>query len=719
VSSLVAFGFLHGSLLWGLGLAGIPVIIHLLSRRRYKRVRWAAQRWLLAALKKSARRILLEQLLLLAVRTLLIAVVVLAVARPYTQGHALVVLPTQRTHRLVLLDASLSMAARPAGRSRFERALDVARHVVQQSRPGDALSVILVSRPPRVVVPGPSASAESVLSELEELHVTHAAADWSGAFVLAGQLLAASGLQARELYVLTDLQRTSWVSQPVAAETLAQLGRDTRIILVDLGSSVSLSNVAVTAVNLSEPFAVTSMPLTVLATVKNFGPSPVASLGVELRLQGRRVERKAIDLEPGAAREVTFRIMLTEPGPQVLEVWCDEDFLSPDNARWLALEGREAIRVLCVDGETGTGAFDSETDYLRVALSPGADFRDAGTPYHVETVPESALLETALQDYQLLFLCNIGQLTASEVRVLEEYLRAGGALAIFLGDQIRADLYNNALWRDGKGCLPARIMNRIGDPAGKTFVTHFDAGDYAHPIVKPFQGTAPQTLVSTMIYAYYRVEPSPSEAVRVALKYDTGDPAILTSTWHRGRVALVTTSADTEWTTWPVWPSYVPLIQELARYLAGRAFEHWNLAVGEPLALEAGPSAAQVRVTVQVPDGRQLARVWDTTSGPFQFSPTELAGPYRVTVADPIGRPYLFACNPPLEESDLVRLDPQELERVLPGVRLEYVQDGLERPRGEPPATAATGQWHRPLLYLALMLLGTELVLAWRLNRPH
>src|SRR6266849_8415440 len=62
------------------GAASIPIIIHLLNRKRFRIVTWAAMKFLLAAQKQNTRRMRLEQLILLAVRTLLILLVVLAMA---------------------------------------------------------------------------------------------------------------------------------------------------------------------------------------------------------------------------------------------------------------------------------------------------------------------------------------------------------------------------------------------------------------------------------------------------------------------------------------------------------------------------------------------------------------------------------------------------------------------------------------------------------------
>src|SRR5436190_4974649 len=66
----------------GLLLASIPIIIHILNRRRYKTVQWAAMEFLLRAMRKNRRRLKFEQWLLLATRCLLLFLLALALARP-------------------------------------------------------------------------------------------------------------------------------------------------------------------------------------------------------------------------------------------------------------------------------------------------------------------------------------------------------------------------------------------------------------------------------------------------------------------------------------------------------------------------------------------------------------------------------------------------------------------------------------------------------------
>src|ERR1700676_1243286 len=117
------FGMMLTTLLAGGAAVGVPVIIHLLNRRRYKIVTWAAMRFLLNAQKQNTRRMRVEQLLLLLVRMALVALIVVAMAAGMPGLEPVWAYvpnwggwfgdPTktfdQRVHHVMVLDASMSM----------------------------------------------------------------------------------------------------------------------------------------------------------------------------------------------------------------------------------------------------------------------------------------------------------------------------------------------------------------------------------------------------------------------------------------------------------------------------------------------------------------------------------------------------------------------------------------------------------------------------------
>src|SRR5438094_1452385 len=110
---MFGLAFLQPALLWGLTLAGIPILLHLLQRRRYRVRRWAAMEFLRASVRRSCRRLRIGQWLLLLVRTLILVCAALALARPVWYSPRWGWLGSRAASQVVLvLDDSYSMGRR-------------------------------------------------------------------------------------------------------------------------------------------------------------------------------------------------------------------------------------------------------------------------------------------------------------------------------------------------------------------------------------------------------------------------------------------------------------------------------------------------------------------------------------------------------------------------------------------------------------------------------
>ena len=213
-----------------LAAAAAPILIHLWSRRKYREMSFAAMEYLLAAVRQQARRLLFEQWLLLAVRTLLVVLVVLAVAEPYIERAGLAFTPGGHVHRVLVFDGSYSMAYKPADKTRFERAKELARQIVEQSPQGDAFTLVLMSSTPRVIVGTAALEPSAIIEEIDSLQLPHTTADLPAAIPAIRQLVenvAAENprLDRHEVYFLTDLQRITWapkLSEAAEAEFLEQ-----------------------------------------------------------------------------------------------------------------------------------------------------------------------------------------------------------------------------------------------------------------------------------------------------------------------------------------------------------------------------------------------------------------------------------------------------------------------------------------------------------------
>ena len=203
--------FLNSILLFGAAAAAIPIIIHILNRRRARVVDWGAMMFLAESVASRNRRILIEDIILMVLRCLLLAALAFALARPFLRsGRILGGGGRQRQDIAIVLDGSLSMTLDAAGRSNFQRAIDEARQVVQAARPGDAVSLILAGPTAQAVVPVPLSDRQAVGAALDELTAPGGSMDTLEALQAAALSLSEGTRAAKKIILITDAQRIGW-----------------------------------------------------------------------------------------------------------------------------------------------------------------------------------------------------------------------------------------------------------------------------------------------------------------------------------------------------------------------------------------------------------------------------------------------------------------------------------------------------------------------------
>ncbi|WZO96482.1 BatA domain-containing protein [Isosphaeraceae bacterium EP7] len=720
---VLALGFANLPLLYGLGAASLPILLHLLNRRKFREVPWAAMRFLVAAMRKNQRRVRVEHWLLLAVRTMLVIAVVLAMAKPFLESMgALPVLAGQRTHRVLVLDGSLSMGYAPAEATRFDQAKQLAIQVVREARRGDVTSVVLMADPPKVIIGTPSPSADEVRKELESMVMPHGGTDLVASFAAIDRVLDVSTIPQKEVVFLTDLQATSWRKPEAAAELKRVVdkvqARKARSVVIDLGKEGS-GNHAVTELALGAPVVTSGSTVSIRTVVRNFGPAPTTGASVRLVVDGQVGPEQTVDLPVGEDVPLVFTQTFNSDGDHVVEARVDEDSLKLDDRRVLAVPVRESLKVLLVDGDFKSEAFQAETDYLAQALSPSGDQGGPASPIKVQVVPENQLVRRELSDYDAVILCNVAQVTEAEVASLEGYLKQGGGVVIFGGDQVLADNYNRLLYADGKGLLPALIGPSVGDAKLMQTPFTFDAKGFKHPIVALFGDESDQVqagLTSVKTWKYQALKLPADTRARVALAFSgTGDPAVIEAPRYRGTVVQVATTADAGWTTWPVHPSFPPVMEQVVFQAAAGRLAERNVRVGQPLDQALPPAGAEVVASVRTPDGRDLpARLKpDGDVSLLHFEETDLSGLYKVKIGPPLARESTFAAVPDPAESDPAKLDRAGLAAAVPGWNFAYFVN-LQQAGADTAAISRQGELHRPLLFAVLALLLIESTLAWK-----
>lgn len=548
--------FTQFGMLGALGALAVPVVIHLMFRQRARTVDLGTLQFLRVVLRDNARQRKVRRWLLLALRLACVALVALVFARPYllatepVEGERLVV---------VLLDTSASMGLKGGPRP-IDRALAEARAVVGRAGTGTHLEVAAfngavhpLTRPSdlRDAPPKPSA----------------AGTDYAAAMAWARDLCVRSGKRAKEVHVLTDLQRSGLDR----GETVT-LPADAEVHLADFGRAFP-KNVAVTAVA-SEPKTVRpGGSAAVRATVFNASPLPLTKVPIKLHLVAgageTRDAEKTIDLDGASSATVTFNLADLPEGlwRGHVEAASAGDELAFDDRRYLALDIAPPTRVLLVDGDPGRTPFESETYFLQAALRLAAEGeRYAKSPFDPRPLDLVAGAELPdLRKTGAVVLANVGNLGGPDAKRLAAFVERGGGLLVFTGDRVGPDA-GRALASAGLG------VGEVVGPATADAATppwRLERWETGHPIFRPFADPEHGDLRRPSFATITRLKPGPD--ARVLAWFRGGEPALLERSHGRGKVVWFASACDRAWGDWPRGRLYLPMVHQMIGYVAGLA----------------------------------------------------------------------------------------------------------------------------------------------------
>ena len=697
--------FLHPLMLAGLAATAIPVVIHLLSRRRYVDVTWAAMRFLRAADDRNRRRLKLEDLLLLALRCAVLALLAVAAAAPVLGRLA----PVARgsVTAVVVIDCSASMTGTDGVASRFDRAKAVADQLVAGLPAGSAVAVLMASDTVAPLIPTPTHDLTLARKLIAAAPLTDRSTHLLPAVRAALDLL--RPIQgAKELDLITDGQRGGWGNPAdVAAVLRGAPDVSPRVVLV--GPAVT-RNVGLADLRPAGDLTPAGRPLRFEATVTNYGDDVIRDLPVRLSVDaGPPTAEATVDrLPPGESRVVPLYAKLPTPGPHAVTATLPPDRLPADDRRTVVVRGVGRLRVLLVDGNATERNDRSAAAYLRAALLPVPPDRRADYFVQVSAVPPSALPATQLNNYAAVCLAGLPPVDATTANAVAAYVRGGGGLIVF-PDRSPPDSPFAALH-----LLPASVGPIHGDAAHPLPLS---AGPFDHPIASLWNDAANGSPAAAHVFRAATLTPDPTTTAdagpaKVVLRFADGSPFAMERPFGRGRCVLFAVAADTAASDLPDRGGlFVPLVYRSLAAVVTRGDEPLNVAVGQPLLGPAAVADAGRPVSIRTPAGPADTTV--TLAGDaadFRYDATDRAGTYAVMVN---GATTLFAAHADPAESKLAALTAADRATLS---AVATVSDGTTTTAS---ARAAGGGLTVPLLWVALSLAVVEPVMANGFSRSR
>jgi hypothetical protein len=705
---------------WGLA-AAIPVLLHYLYRRRQTTIPWAAMQLLLQVVQRESQRVRLEQWLLLALRTLILLVLAISLARPFWQSADPAANQPGNTPAstwIIGVDVSYSMGYRVDNESRLQAAQRRMAEFIENSQEGDAFALVALGQPPRAAIVSPSFDRQAVVTELGRLTLNDAGCDVAGSL----QLIEDIAQRARQeptlppqirILILSDLGSEHWqtVVSGAEAKQFKQLGDQFPLDIESLADE-SITNLAVTSLQPAALRAVVGQVLELDVTVSNYGATAVEQIAVQLVVDGNTLASQRIDVAGLSEQNLRFSYVPTAVGPNVVAAVLPADRLMVDNIRRQIIDVRTHYDVLFVEQQAG------DARLLQLGLHPDLT---AGSNHRRSSLSVYELSTVELEKWPLVVLNDLAQLDSGSQTRLERYVRQGGAVICMLGPRTQA-----ANWNTGSSANSLLGFRLLAPAPAQNW--NIDPLEYRSPIVAPFAGFPDAGLLTTPIFRFWRIQVSDPSAPgwQVELATEQGDPLIVRQRLGSGAVISLLSAPESggesgsSWNAMAAWPSFVPLMQRLVQSAIDVAAANRTVLAGQPLSGKVAPSIASeatltTALTVIKPDGSESQIDVDPHPSDgtpsWNFVNTQQSGVYlvRPTQTSP---PEPFAVNVDCSESSLQSLSLAQLPKFSPPPPQvvetpESFADGVE-----------TSPWFARGWLLALgCLLVTESWLAWWLGR--
>jgi hypothetical protein len=629
-----------------LGLAGIsiPIVVHLTRRQRRNVVHFPSLMFLEKIPYQEQRRRRIQHWLLLAMRATALGLLAVAFARPFLDESSLGLgASTGPREVVVLIDQSYSMSIG----DHLERARASAREVFDELGPLDRASLVVFAQGAQVLARSTSDRIR-LRGALDTVHVSSGPTRYGPALKVAQTILEESTLPTGEVYLMSDFQRNGWTG-----DEGVHLPPGSTVKPIPLGDGKEIENVMVTDVRLPRQAVSGRERVTPTARVVHTGGTEARDVEVALEIDGQELQRRTVTLQPNAATAVAFQpFTLSQPHTRGT-VRLPDDELQADNSHHFVVSPGTSLSVLIVEGASA----DAHASlYLRGAL----EITDDGH-FSVRVRRANTIRSSDLQDVDAVFLNDV-QIDGGSAERLRSFVQQGGGVLIALGQ--------DGGWpASAADMIPGRvgpIEDRMQGRGGRLGYLEYD-----HPVFEVFAGPRSGDFTGARFYRARAFEPGDSASVLA--RFDDGSVALAELRHGEGTVLVWTSTLDDFWNDLAVQPVYLPFTHRLGEYLGGlaeavpwfvtgqvvdfadpKALETAGLVSSEAAGLAEGLD--QVALT---PSGGSIPLPAD--EGP-RYLPLDEHGFYTVRRpgSEP-ERPFVMAVNVDLDESNLARIDPEEL----------------------------------------------------------
>jgi hypothetical protein len=641
-------------------LLAAPLIIHLLNKGFPRLFKFPSVELIKETLAQQSRLYKWRHWILLVLRTVFLALLLLAFMRPVLQKFGVKPGATSERHVIVVVDHSLSMEHKGTGPTSRERAVHEASQLIESLKPGDRVNIVLMDAAPSAAFMQLSDDHAAARAYLKRLTPGFTRGDVNAATTLAARLLDPA-IPGPEVYYISDFQRKNWANADFTA-----LPPGAKLFFVDVGDA-GRENRAILDARAGQGQMLAGETIPVEVTIGNYTPEPF--LGPVTAVLDRRLSfRQEVSIGPWSEGKVVVPVPVGGPGLHLCELRLPPDRLEHDDRFHLSLAVQEKEEVLIVTDHADdkrSGAW-----FLSTALNPFENQAGSLAPRMAGT---RDLEGSRLAGVRKMFLTQVDALGEGACSALARFVFEGGGLVYFLDGA--ADPANLAGIEKamGDGTLPLKLAKRHSVSNITTGAQQLVRGDFKSRYLRMFHGVTRQNLALLEFYDYYQAGAAGEGGVLLA--YGDGSPAMAVAHHGAGTLLLLNFSAG-EFSSnlarqrlFPAW------MQELVKSISADEPPRTAYTIGETLHTEVWRQEMQ-DADFMSPSGSVVSVKRELAGQRYSvtFTPSQL-GFYTLGAERPL---YAYAVNTSSEEADLRPIDKEVLPKEFAGDKAAHFVGGRQ-----------------------------------------
>ena len=721
----MGFGLLNSIFIWGFLAVSIPIIIHLLFKRQFKTIQWAAIQFLLEAEKRIRKRLKLIEWLLLFLRCLAIFLLVLLFGKLFFDKSGLFnkYFGGKPIVYHVVLDDSPSMNLKENESTPFQKSVlgikDFVRILCDKNEES-FFSFYLTSNIQKPVFQKVLLNKYAFANfekYFDQLSTNDAPIKPE---ICLMELKRIIDLEKDSLHHIvkfySDFRDSDWntlTSEQLKKNLESILSSSENISFIDSGTNNNV-NLGITDVKISEKKIIANVPMKFSVEVTNFSNATQKNIEVVLiPSAGIKIKRLIQEIRPGGKEIVVYSYAFKESGNFDLQWQIPSDSLMEDNTKNIAVEVDAGSKVLLVDGDIDQATGQSETKYLQTALAPPGDTFSGN---QVDKKTESEFEITPLEDYDIIYICNLYRILPQKLQQLSSWVANGGCLIITLGDQVDPSYYNEFIYKDGKYLMPCKLKSiKILNNDEKS--QFFDI-DFTHAIFSSFANEASKFILNANFFGWWETENESIVDAKVLARFSDADKstALLEKQFQQGKVFLFTSSIDTDWNSWPSEFSYLITQLELVKYCLKDKSKSKMLVAGEKIKMNMAANQYKNKIMYLGMDNKQQTPIGSVSNNPdyleFQFADTLKAGFYHFESATLKNLKDIrsFSVNVKADEGLLNKeILPTSLKKLsLPNINYLNISNDSESIGGD-----LKNEYWKSVILILLSVLLLETITAW------